>query len=242
MSLVQDVTYYSKSALYDAFKAWRDGGSACSGRFDGKGAFKPRLNTRTTRYDQAGKEIVGVQRAFDTRVFDGNVWGLQWSTNDLAARGLFPQYYKHEGEKRVAVPASAVPPETQLLEQEFKLASMGAPYTSPAAGAWAKPGPKAGPFSVKLVDGSEVTYSWYRFVDQPSLQQYSWNAEKKARLQALVEKLHANWPTDRNYMAPPTRGRLVSLDPALLVTPPKGLETGYVPIVTRQAAAGRPVP
>jgi hypothetical protein len=26
------------------------------------------------------------------------------------------------------------------------------------------------------------------------------------------------------------------LDPAVLVTPPKGLEAGYVPIVTRQAA------
>ena len=25
--LVQDVAYYSKSALYDAFKTWRDGGA-----------------------------------------------------------------------------------------------------------------------------------------------------------------------------------------------------------------------
>jgi len=46
--------------------------------------------------------------------------------------------------------------------------------------------------------------------------------------------LHANWPIDRDYMAPPTRGKLVALDPALIVTPPKGLEVGYVPIVTRQ--------
>jgi hypothetical protein len=35
-------------------------------------------------------------------------------------------------------------------------------------------------------------------------------------------------------MAPPTSGALVTLDPALIVTPPKGLEVGYVPIVTRQ--------
>ncbi len=81
-----------------------------------------------------------------------------------------------------------------------------------------------------------MTYSWYRFVDQPSFQQYNWNPEKKAKLQAFVEKLHANWPTSRDYMAPPTRGRLVALDPALLVTPPSGLEVGYVPIVTRQEA------
>ena len=31
-----------------------------SGRFGDKGAFKPRLNARTTRYDQAGKKLVGV--------------------------------------------------------------------------------------------------------------------------------------------------------------------------------------
>ena len=87
------------------------------------------------------------------------------------------------------------------------------------------------------MDGSVVTYSWYRFVDQPSFQQYNWSAEKKAKLQALVEKLHAHWPLDRDYMAPPTRGNLVALDPALLVKPPPGLEAGYVPIVTRQALA-----
>ncbi len=32
--LVQDVTYYSKAALPDAFKAWRNGGPPSSGRFD----------------------------------------------------------------------------------------------------------------------------------------------------------------------------------------------------------------
>ena len=47
--LVQDVTYYSKAALYDAFKSWRDGGPACSGRFAEPGAWKPKLDTRTTR-------------------------------------------------------------------------------------------------------------------------------------------------------------------------------------------------
>ena len=233
--LVQDVTYYSKAALQDAFKAWRDGGPACSGRFDEKGAWKPKLNTRTTRYDQDGKKVVGVERAFDTRIFDGNVWGLQWFTNTLAAAGVFPQYYKHVGEERLAVSAAEVPAETKLLAQPFKLATPGKPYTSPATGAWAQPGPKRGPFTARLADGSVVTYSWYRFTDQPSFQQYNWSAEKKARLQAFVEKVHAHWSIDRDYMAPPTRGKLVGLDPALLVTPPKGLEVGYVPIVTRQS-------
>jgi hypothetical protein len=233
--LVQNVTYYSKVALYDAFKSWRNGGPACSGCFDEKGAWRPKLKTSTPRYEQGkGNTIVGVERVFDTRIFEGNVWGLQWFTNNISAKGLFPQYYKHVGEERVAVAASEVPVETKLLIQEFKLAKPGVPYTSPTVGAWIKPGPKLGPFTAKLVDGSVVTYSWYRFVDQPSFQQYSWSAEKKAKLQAFVEKIHAAWPADRYYMAPLRRGELVALDPALLVTPPKGLEVGYVPIVTRQ--------
>jgi hypothetical protein len=35
-------------------------------------------------------------------------------------------------------------------------------------------------------------------------------------------------------MSPPSSGTLVTLDPALLVTPPEGMEVGYVPIVTAQ--------
>lgn len=234
--LVQDVTYYSKKALYDGFKSWRDGGKACSGVFESKGAWKPKLNTRTTQYKQAGQKIVGVERVFDTRIFEGNVWGLEWFKNDINPKGQFPQYYKLVDKERVAVPAAKVPEITGLLQKEFDRAKTGVPYTSRTSGAWAKPGPKVGPFTVLLADGSTVTYSWYRFVDQPSFQQYKWSEEKKKQLQAFVEKLHASWPIDRDYMAPPTRGKLVSLDPALLVTPPKGLEVGYVPIVTKQAA------
>jgi DUF1365 family protein len=81
-----------------------------------------------------------------------------------------------------------------------------------------------------------VTYRWYRFVDQPSLQQYHWSEGKRARLQAFIEKVHATWTIDRDYMAPPRSGTLVTMDPALIVVPPAGMETGYVPIVVRQAA------
>ena len=129
-----------------------------------------------------------------------------------------------------------MPAETHLREQEFPLAKSGAAYTSPTNGAWGSPGPASGPFTVKLSDGSRVTYRWYRFIEQPSFQQYHWSPEKKAQLQAFVEKIQANWPLDRNYMKPPGHGALVALDPALIVTPPKGMEVGYVPIVTGQAA------
>lgn len=62
--LVQDVTHYSKAALYDDFKAWRDGGPVCSGRFDENGGWIATLTTRTTRYDQDGHLIEGVENVF----------------------------------------------------------------------------------------------------------------------------------------------------------------------------------
>ena len=235
--LVQDVTYYSKAALYDAFKAWRDGGPACSGQFDEKGAWKSKLITRTPRYDQAGKSMTGVEKIFDTKIFEGNVWGLKWYDGTVNANGYFPQYFKHVGDERVVVSAEDVPAETKLHTAKFKLADRGQPYTSPAGGAWGNPGPASKPYKVDLADGSTVTYCWYRFVDQPSFQQYNWSKEKKAKLQSFVEKIHANWPIDTDYMAPPGSGMLVRLDPALLVNPPEGLEFGYVPIVTRQEDA-----
>jgi hypothetical protein len=235
--LVQDVTYYSKAALYDAFRSWRDGGPPCSGRFDDRGAWKPRLTTHPTRYDQEGKTIRGVERAFETKIFEGNIWGVQWLSEDLGPQGLFPRYYRSTGKELVAVSEAQVPDETRLHTQEFKLAAPGRPYTSPNQGAWIHPGPRRGPHKTRLADGSVVTYSWYRFVDQPSLQQYAWSDAKKAKVQSLVEKLHGAWPIDRDYMTRPTRGRLVALDPALIVTPPQGLEVGYVPIVTHQDAA-----
>jgi hypothetical protein len=234
--LVQDVTYYSKAALYDDVKAWRDGGPACSGRFGADGAWTCALTTRTTRYDQAGKRVTGVERVFDTKVYDERTWGLAWFDSDVSPNGAFPRYFRHVGEERVAVAPSEVPPETGLLSREFPEARPGPPYTSPRVGAWGEPGPASGPHTAELIDGSVVTYAWYRFVDQPSFQQYEWSDAKKTGLQALVEKIHASWPIDRDYMAPPSRGTLVALDPALIVTPPEGMEVGYVPIVTGQAA------
>jgi len=279
--LVQEVTYYSRAALYDPFKAWREQGTFCSGQFDNKGAIKPKLIPKLTRYDMSGIEIVGIEGEagfFKTEVFPGNMWGLQWKSGVKGMMAVFPQYYRYEGNKYVAIRESEVPAETGLIEQRFRLAEPGHPYTSnwvnihpsveanprpedrsskvklikePAEGLVAdhsypdvRPRPKAGPFKVRLADGSVVTYYWYRFIDQPAFWQYTrpgdpngWSAEKKAKLQALVEKIHATWPIDRDYMAPPAFGRLVKLDPALIVTPPPGLEVGYVPIVVRQEAA-----
>ena len=235
--LVQDVTYYSKDAIHDAFKAWRDGGPAIPARFDPKGAWRSELRSKATRYRQAEMHVTGIEKVVDNEVFADGVWGLRWKENNLSPKGVFPRYFKQVGNQRVAVAAGEVPPETGLHEREFELAGEGKAYQSPATGAWTNPGPASGPSTVDLADGSRVTYAWYRFIDQPSFQQYRWSERKKAELQAFVEKIHAHWTIDHDCMAPPTRGELVRMDPGLLVTPPKGMEVGYVPIVIRQEPA-----
>jgi hypothetical protein len=60
--------------------------------------------------------------------------------------------------------------------------------------------------------------------------------QERALLQTRVEGLHRHWTKDREYLAPPAMGKLADIDPALVVTPPAGLEAGYVPIATRQTA------
>ena len=81
-----------------------------------------------------------------------------------------------------------------------------------------------------------VTYYWYRFADQPALLNADLTAAERENLQKRVEMLHRKWTKDREYLPPATVGKLAELDPALIVTPPKGMEIGYVPIVIRQAA------
>ncbi|RMH03060.1 MAG: hypothetical protein D6702_07155 [Planctomycetota bacterium] len=236
--LVEDVTYWSRAALWDEFLAWRRGGPAPSGAFSPNGAFRARLLTRTPAFDQDGLPIEGVAETFDTAVFPDGSWGLIWKEGGDAPPGRFPQFFRHEDGRRVAVSADEVPAETGLQEASFEPAGRGPAFTSPARGAWIEPGPAAGPFTTVLGDGSRVTYCWYRFIDQPVFQQYRWSESKKRDLQELVERLHRAWPIDRDYLPPPTSGRLVRLDPALLVEPPPGMEAGYVPIVVRQEDGG----
>ncbi len=231
--LVQDVKFYSKDALYKSFKAWRDGEKVSTGVFNQAGAHEPVLTTRKTDFDQDGKPLDNVDDLLETKIFPGNVFGIRWKNSSSGSEGKFPQYFLDTGEEsRVPVSAAEVP--SELTSQDFELAKRGEPYTSPHTGAWSTPGPASKPIEIKLADGSTVTYCWYRFIDQPSLQQFDWSDEEKEKLQSLVEKIHATWRIDDQYMEPQTEGELVSFDPALMATPPKGYETGYVPIVTGQ--------
>jgi hypothetical protein len=126
--------------------------------------------------------------------------------------------------------------ETLLHHKEFmEPGSTPNAYTAePLDGSWSNPGPIVNTYQATLNDCSLVTYRWYRFIDQPVFQQYNWSEAEKNSLQEIIEKMHTNWTIDTTYLPEPAEGALAFFDAGLLVSPPEGLEVGYVPVVIRQ--------
>jgi hypothetical protein len=256
---VHRITSYSRKALWDGVKTWFEGGAPASGAIDpagarvhsfpGRGGATWRIYTPGVPNEKRAPlawSSLATSLALDSNTF-GYRWNYQLATKSESQDGslvTLPEYYhlvtnKNQRAQWVAVGAGDVPAETGLVQFRFHrpLEKRPEPYVTPddAASCWKQPGPAAGPFQVQLGDGSVVTYYWYRFADQPALLNADLTDQEREALQARVEKLHRNWQKDRDYLAPPTIGKLADIDPALLVTPPAGLEAGYVPIVTRQS-------
>ena len=261
------LTSYNKQALWDGVKAWFEGGPAVSGAVNPAGAhvqtFRPNGGSTWKIYaEKTPKEqkTAMAWNAFATAIApDPTTYGYKWNeqlvqkiSEPTGARVVLPEYFRlqNDGKKAkwVAAKISEVPVNSGLEKVRFDRPNerAQAPYDTPEAptSSFKKPGPVAGPFKAQLGDGSVVTYYWYRFADQPALLNADLTKEEREKMQAKVEKLHRTWTKDREYLAPPTVGQLANLDPAQIVTPPKGFEIGYVPIATRQeldtARAGKP--
>ena len=253
--LIHRISAYRKAALWDSVKAWFDGGPAVPGTIDpttsavhafknGGGATWQIYPPNTPRE----KKVPVAWKTFATpAALDDVTYGYRWNADTVSNDGrvrTLPEYYRLEKDANgkgqwVTVAAKDVPAETGLAQVTFpqKKTEKPQPYVTPDEpdSVWKTPGPKAGPFEVTLGDGSVVTYSWYRFCDQPSIRKADLTDAERETLQKRIEMLHREWTKEREYLPPPTLGSLADLDPAVLVTPPKGLEVGYVPIVTRQA-------
>ncbi|MCA9084584.1 MAG: hypothetical protein KDA81_11040 [Planctomycetaceae bacterium] len=259
--LAHRVMAFQKQEYWKAMKAWFDGGEVFNGRVSEEAlaeqAFEPaggstwRIYPPGTARDD--KIRIGWNDFATPTTLDRLTYAYKWNhdlvtTSQTESPGVvtLPQYFRLGKDNRdkpvwTAVSAADVPAETGLADLTFPRAERKKidPYVTPEDpnDTWHKPGPVAGPFQLKLGDGSLLTYSWYRFADQPALMNADLSLQQREAMQKKVELLHRHWPTDRDYLPPPTRSPLASLDPALLVTPPKGFEYGYVPIATRQEPA-----
>lgn len=240
--LMHNVTAYSKSALWDQVAAWAKGGPAPSGSFDPKGAFVASIKANPLTVKQGKEQVSGLEDYVATAGLDEHTFGLRWKPGALSAwrggvqRALFPAIFRRDGGTATVVTDRRLGRGSGLLSASFPKPDETQSYvpSDGGEGVWKTPGPASGPFKAKLSDGSVVTYYWYRFVDQPSLQHAGLSVVDKRRLQALVEQIHRHWTPEQTYIPAPTRGHLAFLDPGLLVTPPKGLGVGYVPVAFRQ--------
>jgi hypothetical protein len=258
--VVHRITSYTKKALSDSVKTWFEGGAPASGvidpqaaslhNFPGGGGATWRIYTSSTRKEK--KMPVAWKSMAAPVALDSNTFGYRWNFQQVRKTdskdgplATLPEYFHlatnaNKKAEWVPVRAEDVPAETGLVEYRFTRPREKGPepYVTPddPNSCWKKPGPKAGPFQAHPGDGSVVTYYWYRFADQPALLNADLTDQEREAMQERVEKLHRNWKKDRDYLPPPTIGKLAELDPALIVTPPPGLEVGYVPIATRQAA------
>jgi Carbohydrate esterase, sialic acid-specific acetylesterase len=257
------LSVYRPAALTEGVRAWFAGGSASSGAIDAAHAHVQTFGKGGGSTWRVFAENTAKENRFDVdwRSFgkpiahDEHTFGYEWDAARVAkvddgrgARVRMPEYFRldpREGKKPhwTIVGASDVPASTGLAALRFETPrERPQPARETAKGKdspFAKPGPAAGPFDVKLGDGSTLTYAWYRFADQPAMLQADLTDAEREEAQRRIELLHRTWTKERDYLPPPTTGSLAELDPALLVTPPKGLEVGYVPIALRQAKRGK---
>lgn len=255
--LVHRMTAYTRDALWTRVQKWFEGGEPASGTIDTNHA------AVNTFRDQGGstwqmhapgtpddKKVPINWSSFATPVaIDEFTYGYRWTEGDVSHKGrltTLPEYYRLGADKNnkpqwQAIHAADAPAETGLRKVSFRRprrTQASEAYVTPDApkSVWKTPGPAAGPFTRKLGDGSVVTYFWYRFADQPAMLNADLTPAEREDVQKKVELIHRTWTKDREYLPANTVGVLADVDPELLVTPPKGMEAGYVPIVTRQEA------
>ena len=253
--LLRDNRSYDKSALWNGVEAWFNGGQPVSGEIAStSGALVPFGSDGFCTWEirdesDPGDKAVALDCSsfLKPKCFDPNTYGCQlddsFATKVQTPDGplvKLPEYYHltktKDGNRWQPLHAADVPEETGLTSYTFPepREPRQEPLEIHLTGPLKSPGPAAGPFQTTLGDGSVVTYYWYRFADQPAILSANLTNDERETLQKRVTLLHQTWKKETNYLPPPQQGTLAQIDPALLVTPPQGMEAGYVPIATSQ--------
>jgi len=232
-ALSRNLTAYGSSAISNAFRRALASGGALPQSTNAAGIFSPLLNAQSPKVYQEGKRLGNLSSSLAVKVFESRAaYGFRMGGDVRLVK--LPQYYKEVGSRRIAIKESEAP--IALVNAEFGSLMQTSADIYQAPSWWQQSSAASGDLTADLRDGSQVTYRWYKFVDQPSLQRFEMNAAEKAAIQGAIEKMQKEW-NNFAMMKEPTAGTLVSFDEGLLVTPPKGLEIGYVPIVVEQKAA-----
>ncbi len=258
--LVAQSVLYSKQALWNSVNRWFQGGLPSPTQFRPIGAFhrtfqgsgystwEISLKGPNGKDQKIPIDFTAFSKSFEPGPYG---FGFRWSQSWVKQHnGLvtIPQYYQLKTNSRgkpmwEPIKKGNVPPGTGLKTIVWKTPkeNPSKPLTTPFATdpTWQNPGPATGPYYAHLGDGTVVTYYWYKFEDQPALMHAGLTQSDRDQLQKKVELLQRYWTINKQYMAPPRLGSLASLDPGLIVHPPKRLGLGYVPIAVDQRLAKR---
>ncbi len=259
--IIRDISIYSRDAKWNEVESWFNGGPAPSTQLNPTGTIQLDFaidNMDSEAVDAAIYTGEGPELDFPIHQndyakikmsTDRKAAIYEWNTNiieEVNTGFKMPEFYKlSEANQWEAIPMAEVPASSGLLSTEPETTPRNdeLSYLTPLEpdshlfsknSPWNSPGPAAGPFTVSIGDGTHLTYYWYRFVDQPAIVHANLPADMRVALQNRVEMIHTNWSSSDEYLPAPTGGTLVGLDAGLIVTPPAGLEIGYVPIVSRQ--------
>jgi hypothetical protein len=233
LALSRNLTAYGSSAISDAFRSALASGGTLPQSTNAAGIFSPLLNAQSPQVYQEGKVLGTLSSSLAVKVFESRA-AYGFSMGGDARLEKIPQYYKEVGSNRIAITESEAP--AALVNAKFGSLMQTSTYIYQEPSWWQQSPAASGDLTADLRDGTQVTYRWYKFVDQPSLQRFEMNAAEKAGIQGAIEKMQKEW-NNFAMMKDPTVGSLVSFDEGLIVTPPKGLEIGYVPIVVKQKAS-----
>ena len=234
-ALSRDLTAYGSAAISDSFRSALASGTALPQSANVKGIFSPVLNAQSPGVYQEGKTLGNLSSLLAVKVFESrSAYGFSMGGQTRLEK--LPEYFKEDGTNRVAIKETEAP--ASLVAAKFGSLMQTSSHIYQAPSWWQQSPAASGELTADLRDGSQVKYRWFKFIDQPSLQRFDMNAAEKASIQSAIEKMQKEW-NNFSMMKDPSVGSLVSFDEGLFVTPPKGLELGYVPIVVNQKAADK---
>jgi hypothetical protein len=229
----RDPAAYSASAISDPLARWIAGSGALPRSFAAAATKPLTLTTSDSTFYQQQKALPDLLSTVSLSTFEGGAaYGFAWPKQ--RGTGYLPETFREQGNTRVAVEAGQTPVD---LQRATFPSTPDPIFTYRSPGWWRASRAASSLRTTRLLDGSMVTYRWYRFVDQPALQRLNLTSAEADRLQQVVTRMQRGWARGAHFMARPAQGGLSTLDPGLIVKPPRGLEYGYVPYVVQQSNA-----
>ncbi len=229
-SISRDFKAYSSQAISPNLKSALGGTGKLPTTLTTQEVFAGKLVGNSPKVYQEGKTLGNLSQLLSAKTFDaGNAYGF--SAPGKSGLVKLPQYFLETTDAKVEVSAEQAP--KALVKASFGNPQAKSTYVYQYPSWWDASPSASSDFTTDLNDGSQVLYRWYKFVDQPALQRFELNESEKSNLQAAIEKMQKEWAHSA-LMAEPTKGSLATFDQGMLVTPPKGLEYGYVPIAIKQ--------